>query len=260
LNTNSSHHYLAAHLWGLIPAAGVGERMQAGIPKQFLQINGKSLLEHAAQALVNRADIQQVFVCVSQTDQQSEDTLGGLERVRVQACGGSSRAQTVRNGLEVLLSAGAKAHDWVLVHDAARPALSPQALDRLITQVLKAETGGLLALPVADTVKRQVVEIKAVESKSLETKAEKVARVETIDRTGLWLAQTPQMFRIGELQQALTVDLEDGTITDEASAIERAGGSVQLVKGDRLNLKVTHPDDLEWLRTVWVPTLKNDKD
>lgn len=223
--------------WGVIPAAGVGSRMEQSTPKQYLEIAGKTLLEHSLAALLGCAGIERVAVAL-----QAQDTfarsLALLDDPRViRAQGAAQRSGSVLAGLRALESVAA-ADDWVLVHDAARPCLAAASVKALIETVVASGVGGLLAEPVVDTVKR----------------ADANGYVEqTLDRSCLWRAQTPQMFRLGELVAALEAAERDGrTITDEASAMELAGHRVQLVAGSSTNLKVTLPQDLalaQWYLT-----------
>jgi 2-C-methyl-D-erythritol 4-phosphate cytidylyltransferase len=232
-------------IWAVIPAAGVGARMaSAAMPKQFLKIGEQTILERAVRALLADARVLGVTVVVSLQDTLSQAALGAVliesSRVDLAYCGGATRAASVANGLAHCLAHKAQANDWVLVHDAARPGLSTSALSRLIdTVLLQAQSapniGGLLALAVVDTVKR---------SEHNNSPAILGAKVQTtLSRDGLWLAQTPQMFRIGLLQSALN---QFADVTDEASAMEAAGHVVLLVEGERENFKITLPDDLPW--------------
>jgi 2-C-methyl-D-erythritol 4-phosphate cytidylyltransferase len=167
-----------------------------------------------------------VLVVLSPDDTQFAAHVAGF-KVAVAPCGGATRAQTVRNGLDALLARGARRDDWVLVHDAARCLVRPQWIDALIDICLADPVGGLLALPVADTLK-----------------SEHGGRVEaTLDRRGKWQAQTPQMFRIGMLIDAL--DHAGPGVTDEASAIEATGLAPRLVSASLENFKVTYPADFE---------------
>lgn len=220
--------------WGVIPAAGIGRRMLADTPKQYLHVAGMTLLEHSLQALLADARIRTVSVVVKAGDTQAS-RLGGIAgnpRVSL-AIGGAERSDSVAAGLDDLLALGADIEDWVLVHDAARPCLPHASLATLMEQVLASGCGGILAQPVPDTVKR------AVDGRI----------ADTIDRSDLWLAQTPQMFRIGELRRALSSARDSGqAVTDEASAMERAGAAVQLVLSPRRNLKVTTPEDIELVK------------
>lgn len=220
--------------WGVIPAAGIGRRMLADTPKQYLQVAGMTLLEHSLQALLADARIRAVSVVVKSGDTRASrlDGLAGNPRVSL-AIGGDERSDSVAAGLDDLLGLGADVEDWVLVHDAARPCLPQASLAALMEQVLASGRGGILAQPVPDTVK------KAVDGRI----------AATIDRRDLWLAQTPQMFRIGELRSALSAARHDGkAVTDEASAMELSGAAVQLVSSPRRNLKVTTPEDIELVK------------
>ena len=213
----------------LVPAAGAGSRMQSDCPKQYLLLHGEPLIAHTLRALARDSRITQIVVVVS-PDDAYWNTFEWSEwrgRLQVLRCGGETRAQSVLNGL--LAQSGETADDtWVLVHDAARPCLPREALARLIDTVQHDVTGGLLAVPVADTLKRADVD----------------GRVATTEpRAGLWQAQTPQMFRYGLLKRALLAAGAD--ITDEASAIEQLGLSPLLVEADSRNLKITRPRDLQ---------------
>lgn len=224
--------------FALIPAAGSGTRIGGERPKQYLEIGGKCLLAHAAATLIADSCIGKVFIVVLPGDPYGEglSSMPGLEAALVLPCGGASRAETVLNGLLAMERHGVLDNDWVLVHDAARPCLSAAALHRLIDEIGNDVVGGLLAVPVSDTIKRS-------------DENERVTS--TAPRAGLWQAQTPQMFRVGTLRSALQ-NTQLKTITDEASAIEAAGMRPKLVMGDRSNIKVTYAEDLalaEWLLT-----------
>jgi len=218
-------------LFALIPAAGAGSRMLGGVPKQYQRLAGKPMLWHALRALDN-ARIETLFVVLAKDDR----AFGALDwsafegRLEPLYCGGATRAESVHNGL-IAAMAGIDADDWVLVHDAARPCLPRADLERLIVECESDAIGGILALPVADTVKRVAKD---------EAGVARVAKSE--DRSQLWLAQTPQMFRVGLLAQALHG--AKGEVTDEASAIEQLGLQPRLVAGSRRNIKVTYPEDL----------------
>ncbi len=209
----------------LIPAAGVGARMGGAIPKQYLSVAGQSLLRYAAHAFFTVPEVAHTYVVVNADDAYADEALAGLDKVSILRCGGATRRDSVTNGLAALVSV-LDAQDWVLVHDAARPGLTAALITRLIRQVGTHAVGGLLALPVVDTVKRV-----------------SDGRLETISRDGIWLAQTPQMFRYGLLSSALS-DATAINVTDESSAVEAAGYKPLLVEGDGCNLKVTLPADL----------------
>jgi 2-C-methyl-D-erythritol 4-phosphate cytidylyltransferase len=221
--------------YALLPAAGVGARMGADHPKQYLDIHGKPMIWHAIQAFHAHPAIARVYVVISPEDAWWDGyDWSCFTRLTVLRCGGATRAQSVFNGLGAMAGEVA-GDDWVLVHDAARPCLSRRLLDKLLAEVKGDRVGGILAAPVADTLKR-------------EGRAGRI--LQTVSREKLWAAQTPQMFPYGLLSRAL-LKTGDG-VTDEASAIEALGLSPRLVESDLTNLKVTYPRDLEvaaWLLT-----------
>jgi len=216
----------APRYFALIPAAGVGARMGAGSPKQYLKLGGKPMLRHTLDAFLSSDLIAHTFVVVSPDDPYI-DSVAPNHGVTVLRCGGDSRMESVRNGLAVLANTLAPT-DWVLVHDAARPGLTAELIEKLIATTGEHPVGGLLGLPVVDTVKR------CIEGEACGT----------IPRNGLWLAQTPQMFRYQLLREALTAATDPNTITDDASAVEALGLTPKLVEGHPRNLKVTLPDDI----------------
>jgi len=218
-------------LFALIPAAGSGSRLSKRQPKQYAPLAGKPMLWHAIRA-VCMPQVEAVFVVLAPADkafarQNWSAFKGKLEPLY---CGGETRRDSVYNGL-VAAMAAVDADDWVLVHDAARPCLPKRDFRNLVEECKGDEIGGILALPVAETVKRAAKD---------EAGAQRVAATE--DRAQLWLAQTPQMFRAGLLAQALRA--AKGRVTDEASAVEQLGVKPRLVAGSRENLKVTWPEDL----------------
>lgn len=242
-------------LIAIVPAAGVGQRAsRAGdpaLPKQYRLLLGLPMLRRAVLALLADTRISKVFVAVSPDDDWATQALAGLPRTVCQPCGGLTRADTVA---AALAGCGVADTDWVLVHDAARPGLPADALGRLIDACWSDPVGGLLALPVADTVKSQCQpEGKGAASSRDTTPTPMEPRVRaTLDRDGLWLAQTPQMFRAGVLRGALAHAVAHGvSVTDEASAIEAAGDTPLLVRGSLRNFKVTWPDDFE-LMEKWL--------
>jgi 2-C-methyl-D-erythritol 4-phosphate cytidylyltransferase len=212
-------------LYALVPCAGTGERSGAAGPKQYAMLGDRSLVAHTMAALARVSRLARVLVVVSAGDTQYPAHLRA--DASVATCGGATRAETVRNGLDELLARGACPHDWVLVHDAARCLVRPEWVDALIDACLDDPVGGLLALPVADTLK-----------------SSHEGRVgATIDRRAKWQAQTPQMFRIGMLRDAL--DHAGAGVTDEASAIEALGHAPKLVACSMENFKVTWPADFD---------------
>ena len=219
--------------YALIPAAGSGSRMGGAIEKQYLDLNAVPMIAHAMMVLAREPRIARIFVVLSPTDKRWNNYAwqGWEERIEVLRCGGATRAETVLNGLDAIAKECA-ADDWVLVHDAARPCLPDELLGKLLDEVADDPVGGLLAVPVADTLKRAAAD------------SANGARAEaTVPRAGLWQAQTPQMFRHGKLVEALRAAGSD--MTDEASAIEALGLQPRLVESDSRNLKVTWPQDLE---------------
>lgn len=217
----------------IIPAAGVGARMGADIPKQYLQLKGKSLIQHVIETFEQSANIDSVHVILSAQDAYwSAANLTLSAKTKVHQCGGTTRSETVLNALNAIAPFAQDA-DWVLVHDAARPGLNHAMLNRLIEQLKEDAVGGLLAMPLADTLKLADASQRAQK---------------TIPREQLWQAQTPQMFRLSTLRNAL-VDF-DGVPTDESQAIEAIGLQPKLVLGGLRNLKVTFPEDLTVLNAL----------
>jgi 2-C-methyl-D-erythritol 4-phosphate cytidylyltransferase len=224
-------------LIAIVPAAGVGARAAAPatasepvVPKQYRPIAGQPMLRRAVLALLADPRIAEVVVGVSEGDGWVDEALAGLPRTRWLACGGPTRAATVAN---TLARCGAGVGDWVLVHDAARPGLPAEVLAALIDACLPDAVGGLVAAPVADTIKAQDEDAAG---------GPRVGR--TVPRDGLWQAQTPQMFRAGLLRKALAhASVRGLDVTDEASAIEALGEQPRLVAGSLRNFKVTWPQD-----------------
>lgn len=223
--------------WALIPAAGVGSRMAADRPKQYLEVAGKTIIEHSLACFLEHPQLLGVVVSLALDDPYWPHLACAAEPRLQRAEGGRERADSVLNGLLRLSELGARDDDWVLVHDAARPNLARSDLDLLLAELAADRVGGLLAVPARDTLKR----------------AGPDGRVrETVDRATIWQAYTPQMFRLGELQRALADALLAGVaITDEASAMEWAGHAPRLIEGRGDNLKVTRPEDLLGLRRLW---------
>ena len=226
----------------IVPAGGVGQRAQAegsSLPKQYRLLKGKPMLRWAVEALLAEPRVDQVRVAVAATDTLAADALQGLPRTVWRPCAGDSRALTV---LGALHDAALADDDWVLVHDAARPGLPPDALARLLDDCLGDTVGGLLAQPVPDTVKQS----------DTATGYERVGVAKTVSREGLWLAQTPQMFPAALLQASLELALNHGAaVTDEASALEFMGLVPRLVAGSLKNFKVTWPEDFQ-LMEKWL--------
>ena len=217
----------------LLPCAGSGARAGGVVPKQYQPVAGVPMVRHTLAAFLAVARIARVLVVVAPGD----DTLQAPDAAySIAACGGATRAQSVFNGLAALRDQGAGADDWVLVHDAARCLVTPALIDALIDACLPDAVGGLLALPLADTLKS----------------ATGTRAVATLERADKWLAQTPQMFRVGALHAALVAHAAQGFagITDEASAVEAAGQRPLLVRGSAQNFKVTYPEDFALAEAV----------
>ncbi|WOG25454.1 2-C-methyl-D-erythritol 4-phosphate cytidylyltransferase [Endozoicomonas sp. 8E] len=215
--------------WAVVPAAGVGRRMQSAIPKQYLEIHGRTLIEHTVERLLGFSVLEKLIVVIGAEDEYYKD-IEMLRDSRIMLVqGGDERYHSVLNGLKAL-SELADAEDWVMVHDVARPCIRHSDLEWLVKQLTGHTTGGLLGMPVRDTMKRT--------SSSGEV-------IETVDRDELWHALTPQMFRMKLLYDALKKALDDGMpVTDEASAIEYAGFKPLMVEGHSDNIKVTRSADL----------------
>lgn len=220
-------------IWAVVPSAGIGVRMRDSIPKQYLEIQGRAVIEHTIATLLAEECIRKITVCIAESDSfWSKLDIASNPRVS-STIGGATRAHSVLNGIKAI-SDKAQDNDWVLVHDAARPCLSQLLLGSFIEQLKANKVGGILAIPSNDTVKL------AKSSDSGDT-IEK-----TLDRKRVWYAQTPQMFRYGLLKEALQVALESGAeVTDEASAIEMMGHEPRLINGEVRNIKITQIDDLE---------------
>lgn len=213
-----------SRFWVVVPAAGRARRMGAEVPKQYLQIAGRPVIEYALRPFLARPECSGIVVALAPDDRRWSDVaIASDPRIRT-VVGGAQRADSVRAGLAALR--GLQASDWVLVHDAARPCLSDGDLAALLQTLGADEIGGLLACPVVDTLKR----------------ADESGRVSaTVDRCALWHALTPQMFRYALLMRSLA---SDNDCTDEAQAVEALGLKPKLVRGDAENLKITVADDL----------------
>jgi 2-C-methyl-D-erythritol 4-phosphate cytidylyltransferase len=225
------------NFWALIPAAGVGSRMAADRPKQYLELAGKTIIEHSLACFLDHPQLLGVVVSLAADDPYWPNLACAADPRIQRAEGGRERADSVLGGLLRLSELGAQARDWVLVHDAARPNLARSDLDLLLAELADDPVGGLLAVPARDTLKRAGADGRVLA---------------TVDRAPIWQAYTPQMFRLAELQRALADALLAGVaITDEASAMEWAGQAPRLIEGRGDNLKVTRPEDLLSLRRLW---------
>ena len=210
----------------IVPAAGIGSRMQAECPKQYLTIQGKTILEHALDRLLAHPRICRIIVAISPDDPWFPQLALANDSRIISVTGGKERADSVLAGLQA-----ASSSRWVLVHDAARPCLHPDDLTRLLALTATSQVGGILAAPVRDTMKRA------------ESASQAIAH--TVDREALWHALTPQLFPLELLRNCLQRALDEGAvITDEASALEYCGYHPELVAGRSDNIKITRPEDL----------------
>jgi len=235
----------------ILPTAGTGSRLGGAMPKQLRVLAGKPMLAFALEALIATPDIESIWVGVSPSMhasgdfaafQESSSALLNTKPNYFLPTGGSSRQETVLNTLKAMLDADIPGEDWILVHDAARPGITSECIQDLIHGVLDADSGsplhgGILAMPVADTLKQAAANGQWIEG--------------TISREAVWQAQTPQMFRLADLYAALENAVSNSAaVTDEASAIERLGGKPLLIKGSTRNFKVTHQADWELMEFV----------
>lgn len=218
-----------SRLWALIPAAGTGSRMGAALPKQYLDLDGRTVLERTIARLAGLRELAGMVVVLRAGDDFWPRLALPSQPGIFTAVGGAERCHSVLSGLEALSTIAAPT-DWVLVHDAARPCVRVADIDRLVHELDSHPVGGLLGLPVSDTIKRA------------DAAGEVMA---TVDRSGLWRALTPQMFRLGALRDALRQALAAGVIvTDEAAAMEYTGQMPRMIEGSADNLKITRPEDL----------------
>lgn len=222
---------MADRLFAVIPCAGTGSRAGAEVPKQYRSIAGRAMLHYTLAAFDACSEFAQTLVVLAPDDTHFDGRRFGALRFAVKRCGGATRHASVLNGVRALAEYGAQDSDWVLVHDAARPGITATLIRTLVAALKGDAVGGLLALPVPDTLKRA-------------TPGDEPRVAATEPRDGLWQAQTPQMFRLGLLREALEQALANGqSVTDEASAIELMGHAPRLVQGNLRNFKVTYPED-----------------
>ncbi|WP_413285184.1 2-C-methyl-D-erythritol 4-phosphate cytidylyltransferase [Vibrio sp. MA40-2] len=216
--------------YAIVPAAGIGRRMKTDCPKQYLQLHNKTILQHTIDKLLAHSLIDKVIVAVSENDEYFSDLSLASNNNVIRVSGGKERADSVLSGLSYILNHIKQPQAWVLVHDAARPCIHLSDIDKLITEVVQTDIGGILATPVRDTMKRSNDQDEINE---------------TVNRVDLWHALTPQMFKAQPLYDALSLALKAKVnITDEASAMEWAGVKPKLVAGRADNFKITQPEDL----------------
>lgn len=218
-----------SQFWAVMPAAGVGSRMGGDVPKQYLPLAGVAVIQRSLEVLLGWEPLQAVAVALSRSDKHWPTLPVARDSRVIAVVGGAERSDSVLAGLRALAGKAGES-DWVLVHDAARPCLRRQELARLTEVLARDPVGGLLAVPVSETVKRGDPDDRVAE---------------TVSREHLWLAQTPQMFRYGMLRKALEAAAAAAVpVTDEAAALERQGHRPRLVPGSSRNIKITRPDDL----------------
>jgi len=225
---------VSQQVWVVIPAAGIGKRMQTETPKQYLKINNKTIIEHTLECFSQNPAVNGIIVALSSEDEYWNHLRNNSsDKPLYTVDGGNERSDSVMSALEYLLVVENASEDsWVMVHDAARPCLSKKDIDALLALRDDDCVGGILATPVRDTMKR--------------TSPDTLQISKTEDRENLWHALTPQMFRLGKLNEALKYCFEKNIeISDEASAIEITGESPLIVEGSGNNVKVTHPEDLD---------------
>lgn len=217
-------------IFAIVPAAGIGSRMGADKPKQYLQLAGRSVIEHTLSKLLQVAEIKKIIVCLAPDDEIFKTLPCASEKRIILVEGGATRSESVNNGLNCLKAEG-HIDAWALVHDAARPCVNSSRIKALIEQCTAQNAGGILAVPMANTLHR--------------VNSEEQGKTETVSRENIWAAHTPQLFRVGELSDGLSfAAAKNIEVTDEASAIEAAGGKVLMVEDETTNIKVTRPEDL----------------
>ncbi|WP_223669356.1 2-C-methyl-D-erythritol 4-phosphate cytidylyltransferase [Kangiella shandongensis] len=224
-------------IWAVIPAAGIGSRMNSDTPKQYLKIAEKTILEHSINCFLEHSKIYKVVVALHPEDTYWEELPFKNNPRVITTTGGKERVDSVLAGLKVIQETESSQHDWVMVHDAARPCLKAEQIDDLIHAKDSSPEGAILAIGVTDTVK-------------LANKKQTIEK--TIDRDTIWLAQTPQFFPVDSLKRSIESALEKGEwVTDEASAMELSGHHPSLVIGSRKNIKITEQEDL-FLASLWL--------
>lgn len=232
--SSSSNGKSSPKIFSLIVAAGKGSRFGADIPKQYTQVLGKTIVEQSVKALADSNYIDKVFLVIASEDNRAEQIDFALPVIFVE--GGAERWQSVQAGVNAIIEAGAKAEDLIVIHDAARPCVLAKHIDRVIEAAQQHSYGAILGVPVSDTLKKVGAEndIQA-----------------TVDRSSLWQAQTPQVFRAAKLSQVLQhVEQQQLSITDEASAFEAMGHSIKIVPGNNQNIKLTYAEDLTLIEAV----------
>lgn len=231
--------------WCVVPAAGIGSRMGLEFPKQYLKLHNKTILEYTLERLLSIPYLQGIIVPIHTNDTYWQQ-LPSAKNARIQSIfGGNERCDSVLAALEHLKN-NANHNDWVLVHDAARPCVTLDSIEKLVQSLMGNTVGGILGVPISDTLKRVNDDLK-IQS--------------TVDRRTLWQAQTPQMFRFGLLYECLTRAIsEQHPVTDEASAVEFCGHVPLMVEGRSDNIKMTRPNDLPLVQFILDQQIANDRE
>jgi 2-C-methyl-D-erythritol 4-phosphate cytidylyltransferase len=234
-----------SNLWAVIPAGGKGLRFGSQVPKQYMTIAGRPVLDHVLSAFLKLDAFRAIVVPVPADDRRFHELSGSTDDRVVAIVGGAERADSVQAGLDWIQAQGAKQSDWVFVHDAARPLITQNEIYALLDAIDAPKCpGAVLGVPAADTLKR----VDQICSCPEETDS---CIAETVDRTGLWHAMTPQVFRLSELLNALQSAKESNLlVTDEAQAMEIHGQLPWLIRGRRSNIKLTYPEDLELIEAL----------
>jgi 2-C-methyl-D-erythritol 4-phosphate cytidylyltransferase len=242
----TSGNHSIKHCHALLPTAGTGSRLGGELPKQFQQLAGKPMVSYALKAFMGSSQIQSIWIGVSSgfIDNPILQAIANSDSdVHVVPTGGPTRQETVRNTLAAMMKSGIPADDWILVHDAARPGITPALINKLIDSIHDSNSGGILAIPLADTLKQ--ADFDSVIAGNIPHSER------TIPRDHLWQAQTPQMFGLKQLYDALENAIRlEADVTDEASAIELTGVKPLLIEGAARNFKVTHPADWELMQLL----------
>ena len=233
-------------LWAVIPAGGKGLRFGSQVPKQYMTVAGRPVLDYVLAAFLKPKVFKAVVVPVPPDDRRFHELASSGNSCVCPIQGGTERAESVQAGLDWIQAQGADSDDWVFVHDAARPLITQYELHGLVDVIESSGCPGVvLGVPVADTLKR-VDQISLCPEESSDS-----CIAETVDRTGLWQAMTPQVFRLGELSDALQAAKQSGlVVTDESQAMEANGRLPWLIRGRRSNIKLTYPDDIELIEAL----------
>ncbi len=239
---------MPSKIWAVIPAGGTGSRMNTVIPKQYLPVSGRAVIEHTLARICQCSSVNHVVVGIARADLNWPQLSFDHDKLTAVVEAGTERVDTVANCLQFIVEQGGEA-DWVLVHDAARPCIRVSDIERLLAAVIGYTDGGILALPLSDTIKRSRQNTTAG------------VILETVSREGLWRAMTPQVFKAGELLSAIEqARLEGVSLTDEASAMELTAAQTMLVPCSPDNIKITLPQDIQFAEMILRAQQHEEKD